>query len=180
MVSKMLQGGTPICYGARAISEGGFQSIPKLVFPGGALIGDTAGFLNVPKIKGSHTAIKSGILAAEAAFEELEKYDGKPIDMQEYPSLNVILAFLFCTEKLKNSWLYQELYKVRNIRPGFHKGLIPGVVHAAIDTFVFFGNAPWTLHNHADHSALKPAKECKEIEYPKPGRFYKSHTLSVA
>lgn len=157
-VKEVLQGGTPIGYGARAINEGGYQSIPTVIFPGGALIGCTAGFLNVPKIKGSHTAMKSGMLAAEAAFESLQKYDGKPILLNDYP------------ERLKNSWIYEELYLVRNLRPSFHWGLLGGLVYSAIDTYIFRGKAPWTLHlpKEGDHAQLKPAKECKPIEYPKP------------
>lgn len=151
-ISKMLEGGRRVTYGARALVEGGFQSLPKLTFPGGLLIGDTAGFLNVPKIKGTHTAMKSGMLAAEAIAEgaidfgsEVSTYSGK----------------------LKNSWVWSELKKVRNIRPGFHRGMWIGLINAAFET-VTCGLAPWTLKNHADHSQLKKASESKKIEYPKP------------
>ncbi len=151
-IRPMLEGGKRLSYGARALSEGGFQSIPKLTFPGGLLIGDTAGFLNVPKIKGSHAAMKSGMVAAEAVFENLNA----GVEVTAYP------------EKLKQSWLWQELYKVRNIRPAFQWGLWLGLLYAAIDTYILRGFAPWTLANHADHKALKKAAESVKIEYPKP------------
>jgi electron-transferring-flavoprotein dehydrogenase len=148
-------GGRRVAYGARALNEGGFQSIPKLTFPGGCLVGCTAGFLNVPKIKGTHTAMKSGMLAAEAVFEALNSYQ-PGYEPSSY------------SEKLRDSWLWQELYKVRNIRPGFAKGLWLGLAHAAIDTYVLFGRAPWTLHHRADHHTLKPADQARNIDYPKP------------
>jgi len=148
-------GGRRVSYGARALNEGGFQSVPKLTFPGGCLIGCTAGFLNVPKIKGTHTAMKSGMLAAEAIFEALDAMQAGD-EPTSYAS------------RLQDSWLWAELYKVRNIRPGFAKGLWLGLVHAAIDTYVFFGKAPWTLHHHADHESLKRASEAPKIDYPKP------------
>ena len=154
-IRPIFEGGRRIAYGARALSEGGFQSIPKLVFPGGALIGDTAGFLNVPKIKGTHTAMKSGMVAAEAAFEALAGDAGQP-ELQAYP------------EKLKASWLWDELYRVRNIRPSFHWGLWPALAYAALDTYLLRGKAPWTLAHKADHAALKPAAECPPIAYPRP------------
>jgi len=142
-----------ISYGARALNEGGYQSIPDLVFPGGAIIGCGAGFLNVAKIKGTHTAMKSGMLVAESVAEALS---GKADDLSSYP------------EELRKSWVYKELYKVRNIRPGFKGGLWKGLINAAIDTYVFFGRAPWTKRNHADHTELKKASEYKKIEYPRP------------
>ncbi len=148
-------GGRRVAYGARALNEGGFQSIPKLTFPGGCLVGCTAGFLNVPKIKGTHTAMKSGMLAAEAIFEALDSY--QPGDEPSSYS-----------DKLRDSWLWQELYKVRNIRPGFVKGLWLGLAHAALDTYVLFGRAPWTLHHKADHETLKLADRAPKIDYPKP------------
>ena len=146
--------GRRVCYGARAITEGGFQSLPKLTFPGGVLIGDTAGFLNVPKIKGIHTAMKSGMTAAEAVYDALAQ-DGT----QEVKSY---------ADKVRATWIWDELYRVRNIRPAFHWGFWGGLVYSAIDTFVFQGKAPWTLHNHDDHSALKKAADCPRIDYPKP------------
>ncbi|MGB1900028.1 MAG: electron transfer flavoprotein-ubiquinone oxidoreductase [Candidatus Puniceispirillaceae bacterium] len=148
-------GGRRVSYGARALNEGGFQSIPKLTFPGGCLVGCTAGFLNVPKIKGTHTAMKSGMLAAEAIFESLET-----LQAGEEPASYA--------SRLEDSWLWAELYKVRNIRPGFAKGLWLGLAHAAIDTYLFFGKAPWTLRHHADHDNLKLASEAPKIDYPKP------------
>ena len=154
-VRGTFEGARRIAYGARALIEGGFQSIPKLTFPGGALIGDTAGFLNVPKIKGSHTAMKSGMTAAEAAFEALAG-ETPPAELAAYP------------EKLKQTWLWAELYKVRNIRPSFHWGFLGGFLYSAIDTVLLRGRAPWTLRNRADHSALKRARDCAPIAYPKP------------
>ena len=154
-VRSVFEGGRRVSYGARALNEGGFQSVPKLTFPGGCLVGCTAGFLNVPKIKGTHTAMKSGMTAAEAIFEALEAMSPghEPVS---YP------------EKLQQSWLWPELYKVRNIRPGFGKGLWLGLAYAAIDTYLLRGRAPWTLKNHHDHSALKKASEAPRIVYPKP------------
>ncbi|MEK0082802.1 electron transfer flavoprotein-ubiquinone oxidoreductase [Geminicoccaceae bacterium SYSU G07066] len=155
-IRPIFEGGRRIAYGARALSEGGFQSIPKLVFPGGAIIGDAAGFLNVPKIKGTHTAMKSGMVAAEAAFEALKNGAERP-ELDAYPKM------------LKESWLWDELYRVRNIRPSFHWGLWPALAYSALDTYLFRGKAPWTLaHRKADHECLKPAAECPRIEYPKP------------
>jgi electron-transferring-flavoprotein dehydrogenase len=150
------EGGRRIAYGARALSEGGLQSVPKLTFPGGCLVGDTAGMLNVAKIKGTHTAMKSGMLAAEAVAEALAR------DRLAEP-----VAY---TVKLQSSWVWEELKSVRNIRPGFAKfGQFGGIVNGAIDTFVFRGKAPWTLHHpHADHEGMTPATDARKIDYPKP------------
>lgn len=155
-IRPTFEGGKRIAYGARAINEGGFQSIPGLSFPGGALIGCSAGFVNVPKIKGSHTAMKTGMLAAEAAFEAIAS-DANPADgLPGY------------TEAVKKSWVWDELYKVRNIRPSFRWGFWKALIYSGIDTYLFGGRAPWTLKQHADHTQLKKASECKKIEYPKP------------
>ena len=153
-IRPVFEGGRRIAYGARALNEGGFQSIPQLVAPGAALIGDTAGFLNVPKIKGTHTAMKTGMLAAEAAFSALVA-EGGPV-LEEYP------------DALQKSWVWDELYRVRNIRPSFHWGLWGGIVYSALDTFILRGRAPWTFHNHADHKQLKKAAETPVIDYPNP------------
>ena len=153
-IRPTFEGGKRIAYGARALVEGGLQSQPKLTFPGGALIGDSAGFLNVPKIKGSHAAMKSGMMAAEAAFAALG--DGTPGELGAYPAA------------YKSSWLWTELKKARNIRPSFRWGLWPGLIYSAIDTYLFGGNAPWTLKHHADHTRLRKASEMPRIEYPKP------------
>jgi electron-transferring-flavoprotein dehydrogenase len=152
---KHFEGGRRISYGARALSEGGLQSIPRLIFPGGALIGDTAGFLNVPKIKGTHTAMKSGMLAAEAVAEALAA--GRSPELVSYP------------EKLRASWLWDELNLVRNIRPAFAKyGLWGGLAYAAMDTYALRGK-PWTLHiPHPDNETLLRADAAPRIEYPKP------------
>ncbi|MEN9460185.1 MAG: hypothetical protein RIS84_205 [Pseudomonadota bacterium] len=155
-IRAVLEGGRRIAYGARALSEGGFQSIPKLSFKGGLLIGDAAGFLNVPKIKGSHTAMKSGMLAAEAIFEHLKTHEDLLGEVSNYRTA------------LEKSWLWDELYTVRNIRPSFRWGLWAALVYSALDTYVFRGRAPWTLHHHDDHLALKEARFCKKIDYPKP------------
>jgi electron-transferring-flavoprotein dehydrogenase len=153
---KHFEGGRRISYGARALSEGGFQSIPKLVFPGGALIGDSAGFLNLPKIKGTHCAMKSGMLAAEAVAEAMA--GDKPAELTAYPA------------KFEKSWLYEELKRERNLRPAFEKfGLYGFLVYSGLDTFLLRGRAPWTLHlAHKDNETLKPAKDMPKIEYPKP------------
>jgi len=154
-IRDLFEGGRRIAYGARALSEGGFQSIPKLTFPGGLLIGDSAGFLNVPKIKGNHTAMKSGMVAAEAVFEFLGQSEDWGGECAVY------------SEQIKKSWLWKELKKVRNIRPRFHRGLWPGLFNAAWET-ISLGMSPWTLKNHADHTSLKKAADCQPIEYPKP------------
>ena len=158
-VAAMLKGGKRIAYGARALNEGGIQAIPKLVFPGGALIGDTAGFLNVPKIKGTHTAMKTGMLAAEACAAALAAggaADRVPV-LDRYP------------EALRASWVWQELSAVRNIRPGFAKfGFWGGMASAALDAYVFRGKAPWTMGHHQDHETLLDASKAPRIAYPKP------------
>lgn len=157
VISKLLEGGRRISYGARALVEGGFQSLPKLTLPGGCLTGDTAGFLNVPKIKGNHTAMKSGMIAAESVFTCLH--------LPETPQYG-----WECTRYTRNfetSWLYKELYKVRNIRPGFHWGLWTGMAHAAFQTFGGW-MLPYTLKNKADYAQLKQAGIVQEIQYPKP------------
>jgi electron-transferring-flavoprotein dehydrogenase len=153
---KHFEGGRRISYGARALSEGGLQSIPKLTFPGGALVGDAAGFLNVPKIKGSHAAMKSGMLAAEAVAEALA--NGRPAELSGF------------TQRFQDSWLHDELHAVRNIRPAFAKfGFYGGMAYAALDTYILRGRAPWTLHHaHPDHESLRPAAESEKIVYPKP------------
>lgn len=155
-ISSVFDGGKRIAYGARAISAGGFQSIPKLTFPGGMLVGDTAGFLNLPKIKGTHTAMKSGMTAAEAIFDSLE--DSQSI-------ANEVTGY---RERLEGTWLWDELKKVRNIKPSFHWGLFPAMAYSAIDTYIFRGRAPWTFAHKADHEGLLPAERCKPLDYPKP------------
>ncbi len=155
-IRKHFEGGKRIAYGARAISEGGFQSLPKLTFPGGLLVGDAAGFLNVPKIKGSHTAMKSGMVAAETVAAELA--GARADEPAEY------------TTNLSTTWLWDEIYRVRNIRPGFSKfGKWGGLINAAIDTYIFRGKAPWTFHHpHADNETLMEVDACQKITYPKP------------
>ncbi len=154
-IKPLLEGGRCVSYGARALVEGGFQSLPKLTFAGGLLIGDTAGFLNVPKIKGNHTAMKSGMVAAESIVAYFDKHTEWGGECESY------------TANLKTSWIWKELKKVRNIRPGFQRGLWFGLFNAAFETFTM-GLAPWTLKNHADHAQLQKASESKEIDYPKP------------
>jgi len=145
-----------LAYGARAITAGGLLSLPKTVFPGGALVGCDAGFLNVSRIKGSHAAIKTGMMAAEAAFDAL--IQGRQHDeLAAYP------------EAFEKSWLYTELNKSRNFKAWFKKGLSMGTLMNGIEQFVFKGNIPWTLHrDKPDHAYLKPAAECQPIVYPKP------------
>jgi electron-transferring-flavoprotein dehydrogenase len=149
------EGGRRISYGARALNEGGLQSIPDLVFPGGALIGDAAGFINVPKIKGTHTSMKSGMLAAEAVAGAIA---GGPAELKVYPNL------------LRRSWVWDELSGVRNIRPAFAKfGMWGGLAYAGLDTYVFRGKAPWTMHHrHSDNETLMDASAAPRIAYPKP------------
>ncbi|KAJ7525240.1 hypothetical protein O6H91_17G043100 [Diphasiastrum complanatum] len=155
-IRPLLEGGRVVQYGARTLNEGGFQSIPKTIFPGGALIGCAAGFLNVPKIKGSHTAMKSGMLAAETAFRELSSIDKEPT-MEEYYTA------------LKSSWIWEELKSARNYRPAFKYGLIPGLAISAVEYYITKGRLPWTLsHGRPDHEALEPADMHTPIVYPKP------------
>ena len=153
-IRSLLEGGRRLAYGARTLAEGGFQAIPKVTFPGGVLAGDTAGFLDVPKIKGGHTAMKSGILAAEAIFENLT---------QENPAKEATAY----TDKLKASWIWKDLYKSRNIRPGFHWGMWLGLAIAGLET-VLFGRTPWTFRIHPDHEELKDKNAYPKIDYPKP------------
>ncbi len=155
-IRPFFEGGKRIAYGARAINEGGFQSIPRLTFPGGMLIGCAAGFVNVPKIKGSHTAMKSGMTAAEAVFDWLcdEAADGR--EVEDY------------SPRLKQSWLWEELHRVRNVRPSFHSGFLWGFLYSAIDTAILRGRAPWTFRHRPDHASLRPKGECRPIDYPRP------------
>ena len=149
-------GGRRIGYGARALNEGGLQSIPRLTFPGGALIGDAAGFMNVPKIKGTHTAMKSGVLAAETVVEALAA--GGAGDLAGYE------------ERVRASWVWQELSHSRNIRPAFARfGLWGGLAYSALDTYLLRGKAPWTLrHRHPDNETLLAADAAPRIDYPRP------------
>ena len=155
-VRRHFEGGRRISYGARALNEGGLQSIPRLTFPGGALIGDAAGFVNVPKIKGTHTAMKSGMLAAEAVAEALA--GDAPAELAGYE------------EKLRASWVWEELSRVRNVRPAFAKfGMWGGLAYSALDTYVLRGKAPWTLHHaHRDNETLLEADAAPRIDYPRP------------
>lgn len=168
--ANLLEGGECLAYGARALNEGGYQSIPKLNFPGGALIGCSAGFLNVPKIKGTHNAMKSGMVAAEAAVEALlSKRAGSgdeesseatsPIDLVDYRS------------RLDETYVIKELKEVRNLRPSFHNplGLWGGMLYSGIDSLFLKGRVPFTLHHAGeDYAQTRPASECKPIQYPKP------------
>jgi len=177
-VRTTFEGGERLAYGARALNEGGFQSIPKLTFPGGALVGCGAGFLNVPKIKGTHTAMKSGMLVAEAAFaaiqalpEPIEAGAEEEEEAMPPPFTGPVADLSAYEAALEGSWVYEELRSVRNMRPSAHAGigmwgafLYAGVVH-----FLTRGREPFTLtHGGADWQRLKPAAECEEIEYPKP------------
>jgi len=150
-IRPYFEGGRRISYGARALNEGGFQSIPRLDFPGGALIGCAAGYVNVPKIKGSHTAMKSGMVAAEVVFRRLAGDDSAEVG-----------------RALRESWVWDELRRVRNIRPSFRWGLYAGLAYSAFDTYVLRGAAPWTLHHHPDYTRLVPASEARRIDYPRP------------
>ena len=155
LVKPFLEGGKRIAYGARALTAGGLQALPKLIFPGGALIGDDAGFLNAARIKGSHSAIKSGMLAAESIHEALGA--GRSGDeLTAYP------------QKFRESWLFEELHCTRNFKPWMSKGLWLGSLMFGIDQQLFRGKAPWTLRLTADHLKLKKAADCPPIAYPKP------------
>ena len=155
-IRTFFEGAKRISYGARAITAGGLQSLPKLVFPGGALIGCDAGFLNMSRIKGSHAAIKSGMLAAESVFAALGE-SRQHDELASYP-----VAF-------EQSWLHEELHVARNVKPYLNMGLYVGALMTGIDQIIFRGKAPWTLHHsHADHECLKPARQFQPIVYPKP------------
>jgi len=164
-IRKTLEGGKRIAYGARALIEGGIQSLPKMHMPGALLIGCDAGTLNMPKIKGSHTAMKSGMIAAETIFEHIK----------DKASLSVY------EKKFKNSWVYKELYAARNVKPSFSWGLILGILFTGIDQIFFRGKMPFTLrHKHADHESLISAKKVKKINYPKTdGKISFDKTSSV-
>ncbi|KAG7018512.1 Electron transfer flavoprotein-ubiquinone oxidoreductase, mitochondrial, partial [Cucurbita argyrosperma subsp. argyrosperma] len=152
VIKELLEGGTVVQYGARTLNEGGLQSVPYPVFPGGAIIGCSAGFLNVPKIKGTHTAMKSGMLAAEAAFDTL--HGGLKMDVY--------------WDSLRGSWIWEELYRARNYRPAFEHGLIPGLTLSALEHYVLKGRSPLTLkHGKPDHQATDVASSHTPIEYPK-------------
>jgi electron-transferring-flavoprotein dehydrogenase len=150
------EGGKRLAYGARAITAGGINALPETVFPGGALIGCDAGYLNASRIKGSHAAIKTGMLAAQAAFDAV--ISGRSYDLlSDYPT------------SFKNSWLYDELYKARNFKAAMSKGLYTGTVLVGVEQIVFGGKAPWNLRvDHSDHESLRPASEFSPIIYPKP------------
>ncbi len=160
MIKPLLENGQRLAYGARAINEGGIQSLPELVFPGGALIGCSAGFVNVPRIKGSHNAMKSGMLAAESIIEAL--HQGAPALLNTYP------------EKIRQSWLWKDLYAARNVKPAMSKwGSLGGLIYSSMDLWLHsLGiNLPWTLkHGNADHESLIPLKNAKPIHYPVPDR----------
>jgi len=165
-IRTFFEGGRRISYGARALAAGGLQSLPKFVFPGGALIGCDAGFLNAARIKGSHAAMKTGMLAAEAAFDALA--GGRAGD--ELTAL---------PQAFRHSWLYEELHKGRNFKPSMALGLRTGTLMVAIDQIVFRGKAPWTLrHRHADHQRLRPASDFAPIAYPKPDNVLSFDRLS--
>ena len=158
----LLAGATRIAYGGRTLNEGGLQSVPKLHFPGGALIGCSAGFVNVAKIKGTHNAMKSGMLAAEAAFDAIHEADADadtPTDMSAYE------------DKFRNSWIYSDLHEVRNLRPSFHTplGIWGGMAYSGVDSLLLKGRTPWTFRNTSglgDAARTRRASECKPIEYP--------------
>ncbi len=159
LIEQVLRGGRRVAYGARAITEGGFQSVPKLFFPGGVLIGCSAGFVNVPRIKGSHNAMKTGMLAAEAAYAALQ--EGRAGD--ELPSYE---------HAYRKSWVFTDLKRVRNVKPMWSKlGLVGGLALGGLDMWLNqlfgFGLGTWK-HGKPDYAALKPAAKCKPIDYPKP------------
>lgn len=161
---RLFEGGKRVGYGARALNEGGLQSIPKLTFPGGCLIGCSPGFMNVPKVKGTHNAMKSGMLAAEAVFDLLSNSDPEK-------AASTGLEPVTYEEKIKNSWVWQELTQIRNVRPSFHNpfGIFGTMAYTALFSILLRGKEPWTLSHHgADYAKLKPAAQFEPIQYPKP------------
>ena len=164
-IAKILNGGKRISYGARALIEGGLQSLPKMHMPGALIIGCDAGTLNMPKIKGSHTAMKSGMIAAET----INEYFNNNAPLSEYEN------------KFQKSWAYKELYTARNVKPSFQWSLIPAIIFTGIDQIIFRGYLPFTLkHSRADHESLIPANQAKKINYPKyDGKLTFDKTSSV-
>ena len=155
-IRETFEGGKRIAYGARALTAGGLNSLPKTIFPGGALIGDDAGFLNASRIKGSHAAIKTGMLAAQAAFAAIN----------ENRSADLLTAY---PQSFEHSWLHTELNQARNFKPWMSKGLYMGTLMVGLEQKILGGNMPWTIHlKHADHECLEPAALHKPIDYPKP------------
>ncbi|MBL24456.1 MAG: electron transfer flavoprotein-ubiquinone oxidoreductase [Rhodospirillaceae bacterium] len=155
-IRPYFEGGRRVAYGARALNEGGLQSLPKLTFPGGVLLGCEAGTVNMPKIKGSHTAMKTGMMAAEVAYTALTEGNA-PTELTAY------------SEEFDKSWVYEELNQARNVRPAFKWGLWAATLYTGIDQVLLRGRAPWTLsHGHVDHETLKKAADCDPIDYPKP------------
>ncbi|XP_041358336.1 electron transfer flavoprotein-ubiquinone oxidoreductase, mitochondrial-like [Gigantopelta aegis] len=162
-IAQLLRGGKRIGYGARALNEGGLQCIPKLTFPGGCLIGCSPGFLNVPKVKGTHNAMKSAMVAAESVFDV--------ITAESINSPTIGLNPESYEEKVRESWVWKELHVIRNSRPSFDSplGFYGGLMYTGLFNWLLRGKEPWTLHHHgADCNSLKPAAECKPIEYPRP------------
>eukprot|EP00461_Guttulinopsis_vulgaris_P010718 UN10796 len=163
MITDMLTGGKPVGYGARALTEGGYQAIPKLTFPGGMLVGCSAGFMNVPKIKGSHNAMGSGMTAAEAIFDRWEK---NQFDVDSLSNVEVD-EYL---EAMENSPMLQELYEVRNVRPSFKYGMLPFLAVSGMETMFTKGKLPFTINHHTEKDAdlTEPASKHKPLDYPKP------------
>ncbi|MFC0048715.1 electron transfer flavoprotein-ubiquinone oxidoreductase [Rheinheimera tilapiae] len=168
VIAQYLKGGKRVCYGARAIAKGGLNSLPKMTFPGGLLLGCDAGTLNFAKIKGNHTAMKSGMLAAETVFDALSRGDAGGQDLQSFKG------------RFEQSWLFDELYRSRNFGPAMHKfGSILGGAFNMVDQNWFGGKLPFTLKdNSVDHACLKPASACAKIDYPKPDQQLSFDKLS--
>ena len=171
-IKRILEKGTRVAYGARALIKGGYQSRPKMSFPGGLIVGDNAGTLNFPKIKGTHTAMKSGMIASEVVFDAITNENYQQ-DLLKYEEL------------FQESWINSELYKARNWGPLLHKGLawgfkgLIGVALAAIDQLIFRGKLPFTLnHSTPDYACTKKSSECKKIDYPKPDGIVSFDKLS--
>lgn len=169
-IKKYLDGGECVQYGARCLNEGGYHAIPKLTFPGGGLIGCSAGFLNGVKIKGTHTAMKSGMLAAEATYAALTATDAEPVSSTGEINAEEPAADISSYEDaLESSWVADELKAVRNVHAAFHNGTLPGLLYAGLNAFVLKGKEPWTIDNKLPDSAkTRPAKDFAPIEYPKP------------
>ncbi len=162
LIRPLLENGECVGYGARALNEGGWQCLPKMTMPGAMLIGCAAGTLNVAKLKGNHTAMKSGMIAAESVHAMLSQSTSESKSKSESASTSL-------EQRFKKSWLSDELYRARNVRPAFQNGLFIGLAHAALDQWILRGKAPWTWHFHStDHKSLDPASQHTPIDYPKP------------
>jgi electron-transferring-flavoprotein dehydrogenase len=169
-IASHIEGGQCVAYGARALNEGGYHALPKMAFPGGALLGCAAGTLNAVKIKGAHTAMKSGMLAAEGVYAALSSSSSSSSSSDTVSDSGDAPATVDLDQRLADSWVGKELKEVRNCHASFHKGVLPGLAYTGLSAHVLKGREPWTLHGAGvpDSQTTQPAKDFKPIEYPRP------------